>query len=57
MRVIAPHDLTLEIQSVDIRKFHIQNQASRDIGLRIGHVLRSGAERDRLHIEARKKFG
>jgi hypothetical protein len=52
MRVIALRDLALEIQPVDIRKFHIQHQASRDVGLGIRHVLGSRAERDRGHIEA-----
>ena len=57
LRVIALRDLALEIQSVDVRKFDVQHQASRDIGLRIRHVLGSGTERDRVHIEARKKLG
>ena len=52
LRVIPLCDLALELQSVDVRKFHIQNQAGRHVGLRIRDVLRSGAERDHVHIEA-----
>src|SRR4051812_6865486 len=57
MRVLALRHPALELQSVDVRKFHVQDQASRDVRLRIRQVLRSGAERDRVHVEARKKFG
>ena len=57
VRVIALRDLALEVQSVDVRKLHVQNQASRDVGLRIRHVLGRGAERDRVHVEAREQLG
>ena len=56
-RMIAPSDLALKIQPVDVRQFHVENQASRQVGLRIRHLHRSGAERDRLHVEAQKKLG
>ena len=55
-RMIAVHDLALQVQPVDVRKFHIQHQAGRDVRLRVRHVFRSGAERDRVHIEAREKL-
>ena len=56
VRVIALRDPALEIQSVDVRELHVQDQASRDVGLRIRHVFGSGTERDRVHVEARKKL-
>jgi hypothetical protein len=57
LRVIDLRDPALEIQSVDVRKLDVENQASRHVGLRIRHVLGSGSERDRAHIEARKELG
>ena len=57
MRVIPLRDLALQIQSVDVREFDIQDQASRDVGLRIRHVFGSGTERHGVHVEARKKHG
>jgi hypothetical protein len=56
LREISLPNLTLEIQSIDVRKFHIQNQASWNVWLRIRDVLSSGTERDHLQIEGRKKL-
>ena len=52
MRVITLRDPALQLQSVDIGELHVQDEASRDVGLRIRHVLGSRTERDGLHIEA-----
>ena len=52
MRVIALRDPALQIQSVDVRELHVQDEAGRDVGLRIRHVFGSRTERDGLHIEA-----
>ena len=57
LRVIFLPGLALEIQSVDVRKFHIQNQASRHVGLRVCDVLSRRTERDHVQIEGRKKLG
>src|SRR5258708_39628102 len=46
----------LQIQAVDARKFHVQNETSRQIGLRKLDILSSGSERDNPHIQGRKKF-
>jgi hypothetical protein len=48
LRVISLRGLALEIQSVNVREFHIQNQASRHVGLWIRDVLSGGTERDRV---------
>lgn len=56
-RVIILTGLALEIQSVDVRKFHIQNQAGRHVGLRVCDVLSRRTERDRPQIEGREELG
>jgi hypothetical protein len=55
--VITLRDAALEIEAVDVRQLHVENQASGEIPLRIRHVLGRGAECDRVHIEARKQLG
>ena len=50
-------ELALEIQAIDVRKLHVQHQAGRNVGLRIGQVLGRGTEGDGVQIEARKKLG
>ena len=57
LRVIPVRGLALEVQSVDVRKLHIQNQAGRHVGLRIREVLGGGTERDHVQVEGRKKRG
>ena len=56
LRVRSLTGLALQVQSVDVRKFHVQNEAGRHVGLRICEVLSSGTERDHVQIEGRQKL-
>ena len=47
-RVIASRHLALEVQTVHVREFDVENQASRNIGFRIRHVFGGRAERARM---------
>ena len=44
-------ELPLEVQSVDVRKLHIQNETRRYVWFRMCEVLRSGIKRDHVQSE------
>lgn len=46
LRVRSLTGLALQVESVDVRKFHVQNEAGRYVGLWICEVLSSGTERN-----------
>src|SRR5262249_44678064 len=56
LRMIPLGDLSLEIETVDVWKLHVQDQARWQVGLGICSVLAGGSERDRIQIDARKQL-
>jgi hypothetical protein len=50
-RVVRVAKLSLEIQAIDVRQFHVQEEARRQIGLRIRDVLGGRSECDGRHVE------
>lgn len=56
LRVRSSTSLALQVESIDVRKFHVQNETSWHLRLRIGEVLSSGAERHHVEIERRQKL-
>jgi hypothetical protein len=50
-RVVGVAKLSLEIETVDIRQFHVQEETGRPIGLRMLNILGDGAKCDRRHVE------
>src|SRR5262249_54927691 len=44
-RMIALRDLPLQVESVDIRQLDIEDQARREVGLRIGDIVGGRCER------------
>jgi len=55
-RVVPLRDLTLQVQSVDVRKLDIENQTSLYVWLRVRDVLGSCTKRNRAQIKGRKKL-
>ena len=47
--------LALQVESIGVRKFHVQNEASRYVWFRICDVLSSRTERDHVQVEARQQ--
>jgi hypothetical protein len=48
--------LALQVESIGVRKFHVQNEASRHVRFRIGEVLSSRTKRDHLQVERRQEI-
>ena len=48
--------LALQVESVDVWKFHVEKEASRYVWPRVRDVLSSRAERDHVHVEARQQI-
>ena len=44
--------LALQVESVGVRKFHVQNEASRYVWFRICDVLSGRTKRDHVQVEA-----
>ena len=48
--------LALQVESIGVRKFHVQNEASRYVRFRICEVLSSGTKRDHVQVERRQEI-
>jgi len=46
VRVMFEGNLALQIQAVDVRELHVQDEARRQLGLRKREVFGGGSERD-----------
>ena len=48
--------LALQVESVGVRKFHVQNEAGRYVWFRICEVLSGRTKRDHVQVERRQEI-
>ena len=48
--------LALQVESIGVRKFHVQNETTRYVRFRICEVLSSRTKRDHLQVERRQEI-
>jgi hypothetical protein len=55
-RVDVAGQLLLELEAIDVRQLDIEDKARREIGLRIGQIVRGGSERLGAPSERRQQL-